>query len=281
MSCVKDTNNWTCFSKKSLVSLIESYNTHMSPSSPLTKSGSKRELWSSISNMMVSVCNKDDETCWVDKLHNSIADKDLKPKAPSYWEVEGFEATRASTLTYVLQRYEQNYKNFRYLGTFPMDFQQRKFGSCVGKFMCDFSIIPYAQRKMCFGMILNTHTSEMPGEHWVAIFCETDPSKPSYGIHYYDSYAENPPPRASKFMQIVLRQMRIFNKQIQFKTRQFTKSQNTHQHQYLNQNCGIFCTAMIIACASGMDFEEYCASSNINDKSIEAYRKEAFRFTKN
>ena len=57
--------------------------------------------------------------------------------------------------------------NLNYLGTFPKDLLQ-------------------SSSKNKFGLIINTDNSDMPGEHWVAIF------KNNNKVEYFDSFGLPP-----------------------------------------------------------------------------------------
>lgn len=271
--CAVDTGSWTCFRHESLVHLIQSYNKLAKPKVPLSIYGTKHELWDRIFGVLSHACSRGDETCAVNVLKSREAEKDLSPSAPYYWETQGFAGTTTVTVTDAIKRYEVHYPNFTYLGTFPLDFQKfnKRLGTCIGDFMCSFRIDSLAREKKCFGMVINTHPQDKDGEHWIAAFCETDPKKPSYGINYYDSYGRAPPKLVKEFIVGVVEQMRKLT------GKAFPYRKNTKKHQSLNQNCGVFCIRMIIMCASGKSFREYCNDSELNDVTIELFRREFFR----
>lgn len=259
----------SCFPPHIIDEFIDTINHRYNPKPKLRKSGSVKDKWNRVTSFMGAYCeNPKDEGCWVDKLHVRNAEYYLQPKSPVYWKTMGFSATRSDTVTDIIKRWEVVLPNFTYLGTFPLDFQkQDKFGRCIGNFMCTFSVAPLAKDKMCFGMVINTHPEHMTGEHWVAVFCETDPDKPSYGIHFYDSYGMRPKKLIYEFVKMVVAQM---------SDKKFKYDYNTHTHQRKLQNCGIHCAAMIIECAKGVNFKTYCAQKH-NDSTIEKYRQELFR----
>lgn len=265
-------DSWTCFRHESLVHLIDSYNALAKPAVPLSKSGSKRQLWERIFSALSHKCKMGDEACATSVLRSSEAEKDLSPKAPYYWEIQGFAATSTTTITDALERYETHYPHFKYLGTFPLDFQHiDNFGKCIGKFMCSFRIDSLAKEKKSFGMVINTDPDHKNGEHWVAVFCDTDPTRPSYGINYYDSYGRKPPKLVKMFVDSIVEQMvKLAGKKFPYRT-------NTKRHQTLSQNCGVFCIRMIMQCASGKGFRDYCNDKTLDDVSIEMFRREFFR----
>lgn len=270
--CLLETKGYSCFTSKVLDSFINDINRKYSPTPKLSTSPTKKAKWEAISKFMEKLaCRQYDEACWVDTLRNREAEKFLIPKLPGYWKTGNTDSMRSDTVSYALERYEHHYPNFTYLGTFPADFYEyTKFGTCVSRFMCSFNIKPLEQKNMCFGMTINTDPHHKSGEHWVAVFCDTDRKRKSYGIYFYDSYGFPPQRQIKKFIKAVMRQMKELGHS------KFPYEFNTHEHQTLEQNCGVFCINMIVECLKGNSFLEFCKNGP-DDIEIERYRQKSFR----
>lgn len=162
----------------------------------------------------------------------------VKPKAPRYWTLIDDTMTHGETISEAMNSFKILYPHFEYLGTFTRRIQSPS--ECGTR--C-FDVIG-ASQKTSFGSVMNTcdDRNNCNNGHWVCLFCDVNPSSKLYGIHYYNSIGRPPSIEASEFMENIVRS--INNKK-------FKAHWNRDVHQYRNENCGIFCIAYLLHCASG------------------------------
>ena len=147
---------------------------------------SKSILYKNIKLKLKDTCSN--EFCWGKKYLSRNKIKDIfKPEKPITWYNNKTEWLNTNDINYVMSQYEILYKNFKYMGTYPMDFQEKINGICVGNSLCDISFIKNYNLKR-FAMILNLDYSNQSGSHWVALYCDLRKKK-NYGMFYYDSTA--------------------------------------------------------------------------------------------
>ena len=171
----------------------------------------------------------------------AIAKRALLPKQPPSWRAKPRMWLNTRDIDAVIDQLS-HVEGFQFLGVVPLDFQERNAsGACIGgPNLCGFKpardLRPGVQR---FGMVLNLDRSHQPGSHWVALYCNLDPRRPNYGIHYYDSVGRPPPPPVQQFMQSVQRAVGDPG---------FRAAANATRVQFKNTECGIYAMLFLVRC---------------------------------
>lgn len=278
-----DRQSYTCFSHPALVRVARNWN-EINPLSPqIDLTTDQNTLYYSIKNRMSGVC-KSDEGCWIQKLHmanDATVKKWLKPLKPERYSWKKFKSMWLTTtnLEEIMYTYNELFEDvFKFLGVFPINFQDTENGVCIGRFMCAFRVANLInERKKSFAMILNTDKADGSGEHWVALYCGMDPALPNYGIYFYDSNSSPDkryiPPAVRKFTANVTKEMHALGKE----HANFKEHFNTFPHQKKDGQCGMFAAVFIIALLSGEKYEDYINSNKITDKLMKQLRTVFFR----
>jgi hypothetical protein len=243
---VKD-SSFSCFDKKTLVSMTTGYNAAYPTKPPIRVTGkTKRQIWLLLQEILSGVCS-DDEKCWANKTNipTTIIDKALRPKSV----VDLSSNINAWLSNYdignILQQYEKRFPSFRMLGVFPVDFNQTShIGTCVASNMCNFDCGKIYNKR--FAVCFNTDPHYLPGRHWVCIYCDLRPKSKQYGIDYFDSQGVSSvgdvPPTILQFIDTIRAQVKNIAPeamfQLNFKCPIIQMGQN---------ECGMFCIWYIIS----------------------------------
>lgn len=236
----------------------------------------RRELHKALLNR--TKCKDGDDVCIAER--SSARDdprvsqslKAPKPKGRSWKEFSEDHFLYTQEIWKALEHYSDFLSpKFKFLGTFPANFNVRKGTRCVAKtFMdlCDFNLSNLTKEGCSsFAVVLNTHDEGLPGEHWVALFFDVDKKSPNYGGMFYDSNGTHSvrdiPRHAHRFMETVRDQVGP----------DFPIRFNKVRHQKENVQCGMFAVSFIVAMVTGHHFDTYCKSSWITDDRMESLRR--------
>ena len=195
----------------------------------------------------------------------------------------------------IIEQYEMKYKNFKFLGSTPIDFRQKKYGSCVlnifneddekSKWLkntgnkekyCNYNPGGY-KGKNVFGIVFNTDKHDGGGKHWMALYINVTKKI----ILFFDSavtYAHLHP-EITKFVENIKKQ---------YNDKNFTFKYNNIQHQQSNSECGMYSIYFILTMLDADEsnnydsmkmFNTYFNSSEktITDKLMVLYRTKLFR----
>jgi hypothetical protein len=199
--------------------------------------------------------NCKDEACWIEQepiqeIKHSLA-SNYRPSMPSEWKTN----TRLWLNTQDIEKVMQQYKDesFKFLGVFPVDFNQKISGTCISRNMCNFNATDLiTDGTTQFGIIFNLDKHDKPGSHWVACYCNMDPRFSKYGICYYDSGGVEPPKYIRDFIKLVRDQVSKHwesKSHSQYQTSKiFVVKYNDKVHQNKNTECGIFSMLFNILC---------------------------------
>lgn len=108
----------------------------------------------------------------------------------------------------VLYQYENNYPDFKYLATVPIDWQKTDYDRCIiHKFtrksmpwskynsknnFCSFDLSDKSlNNKNIFAMVLNTDVHNKGGQHWFSLYIKLNKNKTSGNLFLYDSATGN------------------------------------------------------------------------------------------
>lgn len=269
----KKENKNSCLDKKELELIAKDYNKYnnnniINPKQP------KEKLYKNIKKELEQIC-KEGELCWIEQNfikteHKEILQESFKPEKPSEWYSNKNTWLNTYDIIEVLEQYEEPYKEFKFLGVFPIDFQNRySNGQCIGDDLCTFHIKELNKTK--FAMVLNLDKHDEPGSHWVSLFCCLDPKDKQYGIYYYDSTAYPPTQEVQQFMKLINIQTITKYPNIKFNVR-FNKIQK----QFKNSECGMFSILFIIKMLKNISFDLVCKNME-NDDNVNNYRNILYR----
>ena len=259
----------TCLTIKELRMIAEDFNKSVSDPSKRIKMGGKTkvQLHEAIRNALKSYC--DEEHCWIEQDFISgskrhILDKSYRPKTPKSWYKNKRTWLNTYDILNVMKQYEQLYKNFEFLGVFPIDFTSYySSGSCIGESACTLEISELLRRKKThFGLVLNLDDHSQSGSHWVSVYCGLDPKKLNFGIYYYDSVAHSPPKEVRAFFAKIKEQIDIYyGSSVKFQV-----SQNRIQKQFKNTECGMFSIVFLTQMLKNISFDKICRHMRRDDQ---------------
>ena len=264
----KENNNYTCFTREALLSMVNDWNTKHPQDIIKNQSAlNKKQLWNNLNNRMRIKCN--DEKCWVNTefKDNKIAKSCFRPKMPKKWNTNKNEWLTTIDIEKVLKQYETKYPEFMFLGPVPIDFDKKEGSNCIVNEICKLSIEKLIRKnKTKIGIVFNLDTHDQSGSHWVAMFANLKEGQ----IYYFDSYGEKAPNEVIKLMSRLkesCEQLNISSK-IHY---------NNIRHQYKFSECGMYCINFIIRLLDGASFIDVCKNI-IDDDKMEKYR--SFYFIK-
>ena len=119
--------------------------------------------------------------------------------------------------------------------------------------------------------MFNTDTSDGPGEHWIAAFCDIRPELEYPRMTYFDSYAHKPEPQIVELMTRWQGQWDVVSGQQPMRL-----SYNTVQHQKKDTECGMYCLYFHWACLMNLPMDK-----PIPDDVMNAFRNLLFRMPEN
>lgn len=269
---INHTEPGTCFDRPALLRIIRNYNQH-NPHQKITysRTATNFQLWQLIRQGLTDVCG-DREWCWLDQ--DFLRDDPMlqryyrppKPETPRKW-------LSTSDIDHVLKQYENQYPDFLFMGTVPLDFDQ--------------VIDEYKNMDVCrlfngrnqrggegvkrrYGFVFNLDPHDQKGSHWVSMFLNL--SGPDRFIGFFDSYGHPPPPDIEQLIIRLRKQIKHcmgFN--LPYKC-------NTVQHQHQGTECGVYSLYFIYQCLRGFSFESI-TENIILDDAVSQFRHFFFRPT--
>jgi hypothetical protein len=285
----------TCFSKESLIKLIEAWNTTNSNNKIKYKSkDSIKTLWNFLNNKLKGICDEGKDWCWTGALKNmtsnseikneikNIANKELIPEKPLEWMKNPKTWLSNYDIEEVMVQYEQNkqYK-YKFIGVFPIDFTvKNKFGKCLYSELCSIDVLKYSKKGIKYlGIITNLDKHDQPGSHWTSTFIVIDPKIKSYGAYYYDSTARPIP----SYMLNLLKEIKNQCNNL-YPDNNFNYIYNKKQHQRKNTECGVFSIVFQIRWLkflkmnkNNASFDKVINDKDINDETMYSVRDKLFR----
>ena len=154
----------------------------------------------------------------------------------------------------VIIKYEYKYPKFKFLGSTPIDFRRKRYGSCTLDLFsnsdkswlifnnnpkikyCNFDPNMYPN-KTHFGIVFNTDNFDGPGKHWMSLYFCIEPTNPC--ILFFDSAVtySNLHPEVRGFINNIKKTYPDLN---------FTVKYNTTKHQTSNSECGMYAIYFIL-----------------------------------
>lgn len=257
----KDKNNKTCMNLDELKTLANDFN--KSSTNKIKVSVSKKAIVRQFKEKLGAMCGTA-EHCWVQQdfvssqTRNKILNKAFRPLKPKEWYKNRKTWLNTYDIQKVMKQYEEKYKDFWFIGVFPIDFNEKdEHGYCVAPEMCSFDVSSVIdKKKKRFGMVLNLDRHDQSGSHWVAVYCGLDPKKSNFGIYYYDSVAYPPPKQVAMFMKLVEKQVnQMYGKDV---GKRFAMRYNKIQKQFDNYDCGVFSEVFLTQVLKRIPFDDVC-----------------------
>jgi hypothetical protein len=221
----------------------------------------KAKLYNEIRSTLAKECKE--ESCWIEQDfiksdHKRKLQTSFRPVKPHEWYKNKRTWLNTFDILHVMKQYEKLYKDFSFLGVYPIDFRNKNSsGYCIGDSLCEFNIQQFlSKNKKQFAIVLNLDKHTQPGSHWVALYCNLNPKKNNFGIYYYDSVASRPGKEVKEFVNNITSQvLQYFPKE---QANKFVAKFNITQKQYKNSECGVFSMVFITQALKNIDFDTIC-----------------------
>ena len=102
----------------------------------------------------------------------------------------------------VLNQYQDKYKDFKYFGAVPIDFDHKLITGenevCVSDDLCKINMKElWNDGYRNFGFVFNTDRHDQPGQHWISMFVSKN------GIYFFDSVGTKPKNEIIKLMNTI------------------------------------------------------------------------------
>ena len=123
----------------------------------------------------------DNQVCWINtSFVKNIKNKDIthftfRPKGPK----GKYDWLSTSDIDRVMKQYESKYKDFKFLGAVPYDFEDLPY---LETYKFDLNKLK-SQGKNRVGMVVNLDTHDKDGSHWVAFYSNLKSNKYIFSIH--------------------------------------------------------------------------------------------------
>lgn len=228
----------------------------------------KRYLVREFQNRLENVC--DNQQCWVKQDFTKRIGKEMKQYLTKYtFRASGpnrsngqgqFKWLNTFNIQDAMKQYEHKYKDFRFLGAVPKDFQ---------KLNLEISNVNFDELKANgvtkIGAIFNLDDSRNSGSHWTSSFIDIDKGI----ISYSDSYGFSPEKEFRDFLRKAAKYCKQNGIEPEIKY-------NKRRHQRGSSECGVFSMNFIIRMLGGESFEDI-HKKRINDSEVNRCREVYFR----
>jgi uncharacterized protein Veg len=183
---------------------------------------------------------------------------------PLSWKKNKTEWLTTTDINSVMKQYENKYKNFKFIGPVPIDFDyEYSVGQCIVNELCNINIATLLNRNIKkVGIIFNLDPHNKPGSHWVALYLDLV----RYKVYYFDSYGMEPPSEIKKLVERIQEQGTNLGKNIEYKY-------NQTRHQYKNSECGVYSMHFIVQLLERKQSFEKMQETQIKDESMIRKRK--------
>jgi len=266
----EELNMFSCYTDDSLIKLKKAWN-QKNPNNQIS-SNDGNKIHMELSAKMKPFCKT--EACWLEKLlgnnkalKEDIEEKSFAPNQPSTWDQNPNEWLSSDEITHVMKQYERAYKDFKFIGPSPIDFDKKMGSGCVWNDLCRFNVGSLmSQGKNKIGFIFNTDPHTKGGKHWISMFMNLKKGE----IFFFDSVGDTAPPQIKKFVKRVIKQ----GKQLGIK---FKYDENHPvEHQYGDTECGIYSLFFVAHMLQDKINKQYLKTHILKDKYMEAFRNKYF-----
>jgi hypothetical protein len=222
----------------------------------------------------------EDERLWVNEiddrtLRNKIKKQLFAPEHPPEWLKNPNEWLSNFDIDSVMEQYEMDNEDFKYLGTTPVDYDyilDKNTNTCVEDKMCKFNLKNLlSQGKRRFATVINLDKHTLGGSHWVSLFIDVNKRI----IMFFDSASGSVPKNISKFVNNVKQQGKKQNIDFEYII-------NKKIHQNGESECGIYSIHFIIEMLKSPENAiKTFLHGIISDKEVQKYRKKYFNSPEN
>lgn len=256
----------SCIPLDMLVSMANTYNDENDKKIKLSNtlrtlnpSKYKKYLLKEFSQKFKKIC--DSQRCWLEQEFVELMNNDdriylmeytFRPKGPQ----GKFEWLNTFNINDCMKQYEMKYKDFKFLGAVPIDFDDLPVLG-IKDINCKDCI---KQNKSKLGIIFNLDKHNESGSHWVSLFIDIEKGF----IFFSDSYGIQPHERIRKFMRRIA-------KQIQEGGRKLHSNFNKTRHQKGDNACGMYSICFIVRLLAGENFYKI-NKDRISDEEVNKYR---------
>jgi len=241
----------TCYDLPALKRMANYLNKHKGQKINLNQK--KDKLWESIKEALKNECSGKDEKCYAEKtMNNSYVKEYFRPKKPDgkFTWLSNFDINE------IMEQYEKKYKEFKFFGALPSDFQKIKT-PLNGQYIENL----VKKGKIKYGIVFNTDPSNRPGQHWVSFFMELNPKDKTGSVEYFDSLGKKPIKSVDEYMKkLCLYCQTKFDYIIERKI-----NKTPFQIKY-DGDCGIFSVNFIISRLNGKTFKKIITTKVNEDK---------------
>jgi hypothetical protein len=263
--------NGSCFTLDNLVELVKAYNKFYEKKNKhillkwedLKKDTKeyKKYLVKSLSKELADVC--DDQMCWLKQEFVKIIENPKLNELKSTFRPIGpqgkFTWLNTINIDEIMEQYEKQYPNFKYLRTVPLDFDHIEKSYRLS--MLDYKGF-IKQNKTIFGTIVNMDKHNEPGSHWVGVVVDFNKGE----SNFLDSYGEEPPEEIQIYMNNMKKLYNdLYKKKMKIKY-------NDNRYQYKNSECGVYSINFILRYLSGHDMD-FIINNNVKDDDINVCRQ--------
>jgi hypothetical protein len=265
----KSFKDGSCFTLDNLVEIAENYNkTFPNKSFPIRRDD-KKYLLRQLTSRMKEKYDCDNQICWINtSFVKSIKNDDItqftfRPNGPK----GKYDWLSTTDINKVMKQYEEKYKDFKFLGAVPYDFEDLPYLETY-----DFNIDKIkASGKIRIGMVVNLDTHDKDGSHWVAFYTDLK----SRNVYFFDSFAKQPGARIKKFADKFITEFTGGGVSRAASSDDYI-TYNQVRHQFSNSECGVYSMNFIIRLLHGETFNDI--TGNITkDTEMNSCRKSYFR----
>jgi hypothetical protein len=266
--------DYSCFDDENLKKMKNAWNSRH-PDSKIT-SNDPYEIWSALKVNMQDVC--DIETCWLrqqfisNNVDNELMSYIFAPKSPKSWKNNPKEWLSSDDIGKIMHGWEKEYKDFKFIGPSPIDFDEVEGDECVWEELCNFDLKKLRSKgTKKIGMIFNTDPHYKNGSHWISLFIDISSKNPY--IFFFNSTGETIPKQIKVLCDRIIKQ----GKEEMGIDIEFSENHPV-EHQKGNTECGMYSLYLIIQLLTGQNDRPHFTNKNelIKDSTMVNLRMEYF-----
>lgn len=248
------------YNKKNNSDLIPDNVKRMKEYNPITY---KKKLVEILNGLLKNKCSN--QLCWLGlpifknlnkQMYDKLQYKTFKPSGPI-----NNEWLSNIDIEKIFMQYEEYYKDFKFLGAVPRDFDN--LSNYKFSFLNYDDFVNSGKTKL--GVIFNHDKSNSGGSHWVSLFVDLQTGK----IYYFDSVGREPKKEISVLISKFEEYFKNKNIPVDLKI-------NKKQHQQKNSECGVYSVSFILRMLDGETFDEI-SQNIVRDDEIQLCRLKYFR----
>ena len=267
----------TCYTLNQLKNIEKNYNKEHTDKINLNLK--KDILWNTLKQRNFKNCNNN-EFCWLKQNYMQLNTnlnkfkKNFRPEKPIEWDNNPTMWLNTINILNVMNQYQYKYKDFKFVGVFPIDFSTKIGKNCVSPEMCNININELLENNINkLGFVFNLDKHWQSGSHWTSLYINIDPKSNQYGAYYYDSISNRPPQEIYYFINFIKSQIKKIKK---FNLKKFNFVYNKIKHQNKSTECGMFSIFFLDKCLKKISFDKIVNNTKLNDDLVFKYRDKYF-----